>query len=430
MLLLRVLQESYFELFPSCLISVLVVTDICVNFASILGIRSAMSSTTSETLSESDPRSTMSSTTEFLSESETPATTVAPSRSMSYEGGDADTLKDSVQAKMSEPKAIITGTAGEEIFDSATRLTERTNVVDMVEDAMGSDNEGEYEIKDSIVNDTQYKSLAESLEVRKSKAPKRNLQAASYLMLIEDRLQEMDAKIKRLEAMEQKETEAIPFEEPIKPPEDKPKKQSLVAMPKTMTWKEFVAPSPTDREKPRHVLDVLVEPPQPLDSYATRDDKKGEVLANVDGPSAEDVHFETLVDSTNPGGNDQHHQAASSASYKVERIRINSPHINTLIREYLEPDRSPGLFETHLPPFKVLCKLDGPLRAKLVALESKGPYTDELSRENQKNSTVDTAPEQQSDTEQSRHISRNLVTKIVGCLPKRVKRSKVIYDAC
>jgi hypothetical protein len=133
--------------------------------------------------------------------------------------------------------------------------------------ALGEDDENMSMLREDLSNEVAYKSLPRSLELREEDASKRNLQAASYLVLVEDRLREMEARIKELEAKGQE--EVPPTKEKADPDPPAPSGPSgLILEPVVMGWKEWVAPTPEEQKKPLAALEVLMEAPYSLESSA------------------------------------------------------------------------------------------------------------------------------------------------------------------
>lgn len=211
-------------------------------------------------------------------------------------------------------------------------------------------------LKGNLSDEITYTYLKKPLEERKSDSSKKNLQALSYLLLMEDRIKELESQVKDLQtaSLDVKRTgndakEDKDVEKPVVLEESRASKQSkLLLSPRSMGWKEFVNPTREQRDLPRHVIDVLNEHPFPLVAKGSKARRNGVPHHN---------------------GSEDNRKATENES--VERVRINSDALNELIATTIGIEPLQYTDITHIRPFKFLLACEDSLVARLTELKAK-----------------------------------------------------------
>lgn len=189
-----------------------------------------------------------------------------------------------------------------------------------------TDSESEYD----LAQDLRYK---DSLNSRRKNARKRNLQAAQYLLLVEDRLKELE------QAVEQLLKKGI-VEDTSNSPSPEPEKK-MSTEPAKFSWQEWSLP--LDITETYSIIEMLVEEPHSLIKLPNSANKRS-------------LHIDTT--------DKEKHQP------QILRIRFNSPHLVQFFQDILGHETFPS--RTHyqqLYPFKAIAPCVAKLHAKIAELE-------------------------------------------------------------
>ena len=103
-------------------------------------------------------------------------------------------------------------------------------------------------ILDDIVDSLSYRVLSRSLSERKEEVPKRFMQHIGYIAQLEDRVQEMDDRLKMLELDNSKDTPAEQAEEIPKPA------YATISGIRRLTFNEYKPKSTTSKKKAPYVF--------------------------------------------------------------------------------------------------------------------------------------------------------------------------------
>lgn len=215
-----------------------------------------------------------------------------------------------------------------------------------------TDNENESELKHKLGDEVRYSRSTEPLAERKTKSTKRNLQAASYLVLVEDRLKELEDKFQQLEARPQgadSGNESV-YASNASAEQGAAAQAPWIAKPAMRTWKDFITPNQEEAKKGTHVLEVLNEPPHPLDNLQ----KNAKALRRI--------------------------ASNQSGSARIERIRINSKHICSVFESIMGRDFAPQPGFVHRWPFKAFLAYEKDLRNHFNELKERLANTPEIDR--------------------------------------------------
>jgi hypothetical protein len=239
----------------------------------------------------------------------------------------------------------ITETA--DSLDMTTKMQSADGLPDVVPGAQRSEEryETDDEREDDLARDLAYDTylraphyLSSNLNQRREKGKKRSLQASQYLVLVEDRLKDLEYEVKRLLAAQDLKPEEVALDDlPSTDPGE------LLLPPALLGWQEFSMAPHIRSSKPQSVIDLLMEEPYSFSSVSTR-------------------HRSRITNFTN-----------GQADRLVERIRLNSFDLSQLFEDILGGDipYNQLIFSHHLRPFKAIVPYISEVRTKLSDLEEQ-----------------------------------------------------------
>lgn len=230
------------------------------------------------------------------------------------------------------------------------------------EDEDTTDDEKLETVMDHLTDEVRYRHLKRPLSQRLTSSKKRSLQASQYLVLIEDRLKELEATVKHLKAISSDgpgDNVKGDAANAKKSGSATKEKQKLSLKSELFSWRRFQAPSPEDSEQAASVLDILTEPPHPL----------------MNGITTKAVPVREPLD--------------EGAKPPVERVRFNSPHMARILREILDDESVPSRSLVHLKPFKAIVPYATALRAKAAELRERIDSLPETEEPKNTASTMD-----------------------------------------
>jgi hypothetical protein len=209
-----------------------------------------------------------------------------------------------------------------------------------VEEEYETDDEGEFEVGRDLAYDTYHRAPhydSSKLNQRREKGKKRSLQASQYLVLVEDRLKELEYEVKRLLAAQNLKPEEVVVD-------DVPLTLSggLLLSPALLGWREFSMAPHIRKSEPQSVIDLLMEEP-----------------------------YSFAISSRHLSRNSEF--AKEQAVRPVERIRFNSFYLSQLFEDIHGADIPPHqlVFTNHLRPFKAFIPYTKEMRTKLSGLEKQ-----------------------------------------------------------
>ncbi|GAB7359523.1 hypothetical protein MBLNU230_g6167t1 [Neophaeotheca triangularis] len=211
-------------------------------------------------------------------------------------------------------------------------------------DGYETDQEDEYTLKQTLADDLRYPSLAAPLEERRKSSQKRSLQASSYLILLEDRVRDLEKIVTALQTEKvDAKADAADDQTEAQPEANVHKSDDLRPVVAKLQWAAFSgAVSTTPLAKDVHVVELLIQRPY---SFEVRSQSLGKRhRKHLDPP---DEQSEALV----------------------QRIRHNSESLSRIFEEILDKDHYPKEAEDQLRPFKALVPYAEELRAKKEELE-------------------------------------------------------------
>jgi hypothetical protein len=209
-----------------------------------------------------------------------------------------------------------------------------------IEEEYKTDSEDEYQVGRDLAYDTHerlphYHST--NLDKRRGKGKKRSLQASQYLVLVEDRLKELEYEVKRLLTAQNLKPEPLVVGNP--PPSMF--SGEFLLSPALLGWEAFSWAPHVRRSKPQASIDLLMEEPYSL-------------ITGQDRSRTSDF-------------------TRRQADRAVERIRFNSFELSRLFEDIIGGDLPPNqvIFANHLRPFKAIVPYADEVRTKLSDFEEQ-----------------------------------------------------------
>jgi hypothetical protein len=290
------------------------------------------------------------------------------------------------------------------------------------------------------------------LKLQRESGRKRGLQASHFLIAIENRMRELEAEVKRLQKAQGRKFEEADVEIEIDPGAQVPSKEisaGFLLQPAKLAWSEFSRPSHLRASKDQSAIDVLIEKPH---SFGQK--------PSPFGPFDVEPHIPSGV----PSHKRRRQSGLGQADCPVERIRLNSSHLEQAFEDILGGDiqlHGPDPAQ-HLRPFKAIVPYTNELIAKLSELEQLLEKRDEMETTSTNGSKIlkatssdsaDTEVEpdgadSKGDTDNSEHFQlyiprpdlaamRDHVKALVGCFETTLSaeissytwlRSRIVVD--
>lgn len=272
------------------------------------------------------------------------------------------------------------------------------------------DSEDEQDLAEDLSREVRYKSLARTLDERRKTSKKRNFQAAQYLVLVEDRLKELESVVKDLQA-QQSNAAGIEGDDDTKDEKPLTEAKKKLLDPVKVDWSRFSSPTLEQSKETKAVMELCTEVP-----FSFQDAKVSRQPAR---------HFGSQID--------------NEKRERIQRIRINSESIGQDLQAIFDVETAPSLGEEHLRPFKALVPFVEDISARINHLEERAAKlaTSNVSQpvalekapeEEQTSSSQDLVPTLSKDNDQSATTEPES-TKAVGAEHNPATEREEITDA-